>query len=54
MGFGFELHLKDWMLVEVTQNNCWHEILLGTDMEVAEQWRAVDSIKHCEKRLPLK
>ena len=32
-----------------TQNNCKHKNLLGN-----KQWRAVDCIKHCEKRLPLK
>ena len=33
---------------ELNQKNCWHKNLLD------EQWRAVDSITHCEKRLPLK
>ena len=33
----------------ITQNNCCHRKLLGN-----EQWGAVDVIKHCEKRLPLK
>ena len=33
-------------LLESTQNNCLHKNLLGN-----EQWRAVDSIKHGEKRL---
>ena len=40
---------RHWTLLVVTQNKCWHKNLLGN-----EQWRAVDSIKHCEKRLPLK
>ena len=31
----------------ITQNNCYHKNLLGN-----EQWRAADSIKHCEKWLP--
>ena len=33
----------------ITQNICSHKNLLGN-----EQWRVVDSIKQCEKRLPLK
>ena len=32
-----------------TENNCKHKNLLVND-----QWRAVDSIKRCEKLLPLK
>ena len=33
----------------INQNNCWHKNYIGN-----EQWRAVDSIKHSEKQLPLK
>ena len=33
----------------LTQKIVLHKNLLGN-----EQWRAVDTIRHCEKRLPLK
>ena len=36
-------------IIVTTQINCQHKNLLGN-----EQWRAVASIKHCEKQLPLK
>ena len=39
--------LKAWTLLVFTQNNFYlKNLLLGN-----EQWRAVDSIKHCEKLL---
>ena len=34
-----------WVLLVITQNNCMHIDLLGN-----EQWRAVHSIKHYEKK----
>ena len=41
--------LKALDTIVITQNNFQHKNLLGN-----KQWRAVDSIKHCEDRLPLK
>ena len=38
-----------WTLLVFIQNICKHKNLLGN-----QQWKAVDSKKHCEKRLPLK
>ena len=40
---------RQWTLLVIAQNNCKHKNLLGNEL-----WRAVDSIKHCGKRLPLK
>ena len=42
-------YLKALDTIGNSQNNGWHKNRLGN-----EQWRAVDSIKHCEKQLPLK
>ena len=41
-------YAQHWTLLGIAQNSCKHENLLGNN-----QWRAVVSIKHCEKRLPL-
>ena len=43
------LSLKTLDTIGKSPNNCKHKNLLG-DL----QWTAVDSITHCEKRLPLK
>ena len=40
---------RHWTLLVISQNTCWHKTILGN-----KQWRAIDSITHCEKRLPLK
>ena len=40
-----------WTLLGITQNYYWHKNLLGNGNEYGG---AVDSIKHCEKRLPVK
>ena len=41
-------HLKFLTLLIITQNNYSHKTSLGN-----ESWGDIDSIKHCEKRLPL-
>ena len=46
--FRMNLFSSHWTLLVTTQNNGCHKNLLGN-----EQWRAFDSIKHREKRLPL-
>ena len=49
VNFVISLPLKAVDIIVITQNNHQHKTLLGN-----KQWRAVDSIKHCDKRLPLK
>ena len=41
---------RQWTLLVITQNNDQHKTSLGNE----QGWGEVDSIKHCEKRLPLK
>ena len=40
---------RPWTLLVITKNTYYHKTFLDYEL-----WEEVDSIKHCEKRLPLK